>query len=133
MGEELTTSPQEEKTIEEALNDICPYLLAVGCSYEDFWYKDTAIAKAYLKAHEIRQKQENEKLWLQGYYFYVALCDVAPILNAFAKKGTKVQPYPKEPFALTREEIEKRQELERRNRRQIYKEILKQKSVKNGG
>ena len=132
MGEELTTSPQEVKTIEETFNDICPYFIAIGCSYNDFWYNDTEIAKAYLKAHEIRQKQDNEKLWLQGYYFYIALCDVAPVLNAFAKKGTKVQAYPSEPLALTREEVEKREELKRRNRLLLLKEKLK-KSVKNGG
>lgn len=132
MGEDLTASPQEVKTIEETFIDICPYLMAIGCSYNDFWYGDTEIAKAYLKAHEIRQKQDNEKLWLQGYYFYVALCDVAPVLNAFAKKGTKVQPYPSEPFALTHEEIEKREELKRRNRLLLLKEKL-MKSAKNGG
>ena len=132
MGEELKSSPHEDKTIEQTFNEFCPYFIAMGCSYDDFWYKDTEIAKAYLKAHEIRQKQENERLWLQGYYFYVALCDVAPVLNAFAKKGTKVQPYPTEPFAVTKQDIEIKQNRERQNRLIMLREKLN-KSVKNGG
>jgi len=133
VGEELNASPHEGKTIEQAFNEICPYLIAMGCSYDDFWYNDTDIAKQYLKAHEIKRRQENERLWLQGYYFYVALCDVAPVLNAFAKKGTKVQPYPNEPFALTMEEIAERreqEEQERQNRLQNLKEKLKEMSKK---
>lgn len=132
MGEDLKTSPKEEKTIEQVFNDALPYFIAIGVSYDDFWYNDPLIAKAYLKAHEIKQKQENERLWLQGYYFYVALCDVAPVLNAFAKKGTKVQPYPSEPFALSNKEIEERQEKARQNRLLILREKLL-KSVKTEG
>ena len=30
---------------------------------------------------------------MQGLYIYEALCDVAPILHAFAKPGTKPLPY----------------------------------------
>jgi len=115
VGEVLNASPQETKSIEETFNEFCPYLLASGCSYDDFWYGDTDIAKQYLKVGEIKRKQENERLWLQGYYFYIALCDVAPVLNAFAKKA-KVQPYLSEPLALTHEEVEKRDELARQNR-----------------
>lgn len=40
-------------------------------------------------------------MWLQGMYFYEALCDVAPVMQAFAKKGTKVHPYAEQPYAIT--------------------------------
>jgi len=132
VGEELKTSPHEEKTIEQSFNDALPYFIAIGCSYDDFWYNDPNIAKAYLDAHKIKQKQENERLWLQGYYFYVALCDVAPVLNAFARKGTKVQPYPSEPFAISQEDIDYRKERARQNRLLNLKQKLLN-SAKNGG
>ena len=132
MGEDLSPSPHKEKTIEQTFNEICPYLLATGCSYNDFWYNDVDIAKQYLKAHEIKQKQENERLWLQGYYFYIALCDVAPVLNAFAKKGTKVQAYPKEPLALSQAEIEEREEIQRQNRLLALKHKLLNSVKKEG-
>ena len=33
-------------------------------------------------------------------YIYQAIGNLAPILRAFAKKGTKAAPYPDQPFAL---------------------------------
>lgn len=87
--------------------------MAIGMSYDEFWYKQPRLAKHYLKSHEIRQKQENERLWLQGYYNYIAFCSVSPVLHAFAKKGTKPLDYPRKPLAITAEEVEERQEQER--------------------
>lgn len=53
----------------------------------------------------MKQKRRNQELWLQGAYIYEVLTDVAPVLHAFAKKGTKATPYLAEPFALTNEEV----------------------------
>ena len=55
-------------------------------------------------------------MWLQGAYFYEVLTDVAPVLHAFAKKGTKATPYVSEPFALTDKEVKERRERENRLR-----------------
>lgn len=78
--------------------------MAIGMSYEDYWDGEPEKAHAFLKAHKLKTKMENEKLWLQGLYFYEALCDVAPVLNAFAKSGTKPTPYVEKPYSLTRAE-----------------------------
>ena len=53
---------------------------------------------------------------------YEALCDVAPILQAMAKKGTKARPYPEQPYAITekqrrREEIEKERNIANKGKR----------------
>ena len=134
MGEVLDTSPLKPKeTIAETFDKACAYFMAIGVSYDDFWYNDPDIAKQSLKAHEIRRKMDNEKLWLQGYYTYVALCSVSPVLQAFAKKGTKPIPYPDKPFALSQDEIDEREEKARRDRLVALREILKQKSKKKEG
>lgn len=133
MGEELNTSPDEVKSIEQSLNDACPYFMAIGVSYDDFWYNDPDIAKQMLKAHEIRQKMDNEKFWLRGYYEYIALCSVSPILHAFAKKGTKPLPYPSEPLALTQSDIDERNEKIRQNHLRTLKERLEKSSKKKEG
>lgn len=134
MGEVLETSPlKPKKTIEEVFNDACPYFMAIGVSYDDFWYNEPDIAKQMLKAHEIRRKIDNEKLWLQGYYTYIALCSVSPVLHAFAKKGTKPAPYLSEPLALSQDEIDERDEARRQKRLLTLKEILEKKSKKREG
>ena len=132
MGESVGFSPQEEhKTIKEAFDEICPFFMAIGMSYDEFWNKDPFIAKTYLKAHEIRQKQENERLWLQGYYNYIAFAYVSPIFNPFAKRGTKPIAYPSKPIPLNQEEIETRKDNARQERLKKLKEKLLASTNKN--
>ena len=69
-------------------------------TYDQFWNEDCELVKFYRKAAQIRQDLKNQDAWLQGAYFYEALVDAAPILRAFAKKGTKPIPYREEPFDL---------------------------------
>jgi hypothetical protein len=92
---------------------------------EQYWDDDPMLAKYYRKADELSRKRRNEELWLQGMYFYEALCDVAPVLHAFAKRGTKPTPYPDHPYALTvndREEERKLKEKREREKARRYME-----------
>ena len=84
--------------------DQFPYYLSIGMTPEQYWDSDPMLTKYYRKADEIRRKRRNEELWIQGMYIYEALCDVSPILHAFAKRGTKPTPYPDHPYALTASE-----------------------------
>ena len=84
-------------------------------TYEQFWEGDPWLAKYYRQADELRVERKNQELWLQGLYVYDALCDVAPILQAMAKKGTKAQPYPEQPYSIT--EKQRRREKEEKERK----------------
>lgn len=75
---------------------------------ELYWEGDCHLTKSYRKMNKIKTKQSNQELWLQGMYFYEALIDVSPLLNAFAK-NPKPTPYPSEPFAITQEEVDERE------------------------
>ena len=102
--------------------DQFPYYLAIGMTPEQYWDGDPSLTRAYRKADEIKRQQRNEAHWLQGMYIYEALCDVAPLFHAFAKKGTKPRPYPDHPYALTTKEREKEQMiLEQREREKARK------------
>ena len=132
MGEGVKTSPHEveQKSIKETFDEICPFFMAIGMTYDEFWNKDPYLAKTYLKSHEIKQRMKNEELWLQGYYNYIAFAYVSPILNPFAKKGTKPISYPSQPIPLTREEVEAKEQREKDNRKLALKQKLLA-SVKN--
>lgn len=95
--------------------------MSIGMSYDEFWTGDVALVRAYRKADELKRRRLNETLWLQGMYIYEALCDVSPIFHAFAKKGTKPSPYPKEPYPITEEQIREREELEARKKEERLK------------
>lgn len=90
----------------------CPIYMSIGMTYDEFWYGDAERVIAYRKADEIRRRRLNEQLWLQGMYFYEALCDVAPILVSMPKKDAKIQKYSTEPYALTVKEQKQQKEKE---------------------
>lgn len=86
--------------------------MSIGMTYDEFWNQDVALVRVYREADELRRRRLNETCWLQGMYIYEALCDAAPIFHAFAKKGTKPNPYAKEPYPITEGEIREREQRE---------------------
>lgn len=99
------------KTYTEKFNELFPYYLSIGMTEEQYWDRDSTLVRAYRKAEEFRTNRKNQEMWLQGAYFYDALCRVSPLLHAFAKKGTKPAPYNTEPFAITEKQAEHKQEV----------------------
>jgi hypothetical protein len=92
-----------------------PYYLSIGMTPEQYWDGDCTLVKYYRKAEEIRNDKRNQELWLQGMYIYEAICDVSPILRAFAKKGAKPHPYPTKPYPISEKQM--RQEREEKERK----------------
>lgn len=78
---------------------MCPYYLAIGMTYDQYWYGDCTIAKAYRDAHRIKQELDNQRCWLQGMYVYEAICCASPILRDFSKARKPVE-YSKQPYDL---------------------------------
>ena len=92
---------------------------------EQYWDGVPSLAKYYRKAYELQRKRVNEDLWLQGMYIYEALCDVSPILQAFAKRGTKPHPYTDRPYSLTNNDREEeRKQKEQRDREKAKQYML---------
>ncbi len=100
-----------------------PYYLAIGMTYDQFWNEDCCLVKYYREAHELKRRERNQELWVQGMYIYEALCKVSPIMRAFAKKGTKPLPYASEPYPLSRKEI--REQADREEKSQYDKKVSK--------
>lgn len=120
MGNELVSDSQPHRGGEskgfaalsytEMFYTHLPYYLAIGMPYDLYWNGDCRLTECYRRAEEIKQRQRNQDLWLQGMYIYEALCDVSPILQAFAKKGTKPTPYSSEPYAITAKQVQEKRE-----------------------
>lgn len=85
----------------EVFEKVCPTYMAMGMSYDMFWYGDVCAAKAYKQAFEIKQELENQRLWLQGMYVYDAVSRLYPLFNPLTKTKT-IEPYVKEPYPLTK-------------------------------
>ena len=71
-------------------------------TYEQFWFGDPWIAKAYREKHDLERRQKNEEMWVNGIYqlsaFGVALH------NAFDKKKIDYLKKPLDIFPKTEEE-----------------------------
>ena len=87
--------PSRVLTYAEQFEELCPYYLAMGRTYNEYWNGDCEMVKAFRKAKRLRNEEENYRLWLQGVYVYEALCCVVPALQAFNPKQPR--PYPSKP------------------------------------
>lgn len=105
-----------------------PFYLSIGMTYDQYWNEDCWLTKAYFEAYKLKQERElsydNYKAWLQGLYFYEALCDVSPILHAFAPKGTKARPYKNKPYPITEQERKEHEEEARQKRLELFRQRL---------
>lgn len=96
-GESELDSPS--LTFGEYADEMCSYYMGIGVPEKEYWYGDPTHLKYYIRAHEMKNEQKNQELWLQGLYIYRALNVV--IGNALAKKGTKPETYLEQPIRIT--------------------------------
>lgn len=86
--------------------------MSIGMSYDEFWNGDVCMVRAFRKAHELKRRQQNETLWMQGRYVYDAL--LATVGNLFADKTATKNEYPMEPYPVTAEQVAEKEAAERR-------------------
>lgn len=102
---------------------LCPIYMVYGMTYDEFWHGDVYRALFYRKAYRERMRIQSElndyNFWLQGMYFYEAVCDASPIYHDFAKKGTKPLPYPNEPYGIKHKKEKEMSEQDIKNGRLI--------------
>lgn len=90
-----------------------PFYLALGMTYDQYWNEDCMLVKYYREAYEFHRKERNYELWLQGLYFYHALCDAAPLFRV-STKAQRASPYLEEPFPTSEKEVKAKKESEER-------------------
>lgn len=104
-----------------AFEKACPSYMSFGMSYEQYWDGDVNAHRMYREAHKLQISEANMMAWLQGRYFYDALCAASPILRSFSK-AKRPNEYHKHPFDLFEEERKRREEAERRKKYERMKE-----------
>jgi len=94
-GEEKT-SPDDPQSFTELFERDCPYYLAMGMTYEQYWYGDVWMVKAIREADKLRQERQNQEAWLQGMYFYEGVS--VAMYNAMRGKGQPPKQYATQPY-----------------------------------
>ena len=102
-------------------------------TYEQYWYDDPYLVRAYAQAFLMKRKIENENMWIQG--AYIANAVTTSIANAFGKRHIDYLKQPLDIFPKT--EAEKQEEI-REKRKKIVERLLRvqanfnKKKVKTG-
>lgn len=76
----------------------------MGMTYDQYWYGDPQMVRAFYEAYKLKKQRENEIAWLHGLYNYQALS--IALYNAFRdpKKGEKEENYPSKPIDFSKQE-----------------------------
>ena len=122
---DLLSKEVEHIFLTKIFEDNCPFFIAMGMSYQQYWEEDPTIAKYYLKAYKIEEERTEWMLWKLGVYGYEALCDVSPVLHAFAKKGTKPLPFADKPLFIDNSVMETAKEKQEKEEKEAKNERLK--------
>jgi len=83
--------------------------MAIGMTYEQYWYGDPLMAQDFFEADRLRKKREDELAWWQGLYVQKAL--LSTVGNLFLEEGADPNMYPQSPLL---EEMSKEREAERK-------------------
>jgi len=95
---------------------MCAYYMAIGVPYHEYWYGDPTQLQYYVQAHELRNEQRNQEMWLQGLYNYRAFESVIAMFSwgLGGKKGEKPDGYIDKPIRMTEKtEAEKQADAEK--------------------
>lgn len=110
------------KTYTEIFDEVCPYYMSIGVTYEEFWYGDFAICKYARKAEKLRRKKANQEMWWNALYMFRTMLDVAPAFRDFGDgKKTKISFSTEQPFPMDSKESE---EIEKAKQERQHEEFL---------
>jgi len=103
-------------------------------TYEQYWYGDPWMVRAYAQAYLLKRKVENENAWIQGAYVAHAFGTV--LGSMFGKKKEEYLKKPLDLFQKT--EAEKQAEVREEKRKLItwlngMKRLTKQKTDMGSG
>lgn len=114
----------ESVYLTDTLNNLCPYYMAMGMSYDDYWNGDPYMARFYREAFKQKVRNENTMLHVQAQYIYEVLGCMASLYDPFAKRR-KPEKFRDHPYDLFPEDAEATQERLERERYESIRERLK--------
>jgi len=84
-------------------------------TYDQYWYGDPLMVRAYYKAQKLRDEQKDTEAWMHGLYMVEALS--ATIMNFLRKKEEPAHEYPSMPIMIKKRE-EAREKTEEEKKKQ---------------
>lgn len=98
-------------------------------TYEQYWYGDPLMVRAFYKADKLRQLRADKEAWLHGIYVKSALeCTVCNMLSG---KNAEKATYPRQPLLVAREE-EKQKNAEKEKQEEAFAKLYMYNMVRVG-
>ena len=104
--------------------------MVYGMTYEQYWFGDPWMVRAYAQAYLLKRRVRNEELWLEGVYMVHALQTV--IGTAFGKQKVKYLDKPLDIFEKTEAEKEREKRVERQKLINWLDRLKKSADAKQG-
>lgn len=92
-----------------------------GMSYDQYWYGDPWMAESFRQYHLMKRKLDNENMWIQGAYIYMAVRTA--VNNCINGSRDKYEDKPFDIFPKTAEEKE-REVFEEKQKLIVYLQEL---------
>lgn len=122
LSQSSNSADIEQKNYATIFEEVCPYYMSIGVSYEEFWYGDFAICKYARQAEKLRRKKANQEMWWNAIYMFRTLVDASPAFHDFGDgKKTKISFSIEQPFPMDSKEAE---EIEQKRVEREQEEFL---------
>jgi len=86
-------------------------------THEEYWYGDPSLPRYFRKVNEIKTKRTDEEAWLNGLYFYDALCSAMSHLNS---KSNSHKDYTAKPFSAVDKVDEESKKIEAEAQAEVW-------------
>jgi hypothetical protein len=86
------------KKYSEIFEELCPFYMSIGMSYEQYWDGESDIPKYVRKEYKLRQEALNYEAWLKGLYVYDA---VISAMSHMSDNKNNHKNYAEKPYDFT--------------------------------
>ena len=98
---EIDAPPSKTLTYTQVFDEAFPAYLAIGMTYDQYWYGEPELVKYYRKAHQFSLEEQNFMAYMQGIYVRDAIAEFVEFYG-FAKNPKPLNKYPKKPYPITK-------------------------------
>ena len=104
--------------------------MVYGMTYDEYWFGDPWMTRAFAQAYLLKRRVRNEEMWLEGVYMAHAVQTV--IANAFGKQKVKYLEKPLDIFEKTEAEKEREKRVERQKLINYLDRLKRSADLKQG-
>ena len=90
VGGDVT--PTKKLSYTEIFESECPFFMAIGMTYHEFWFEDSYLVRYYREAHNYKRKIRNEEMWVEGMYIAKAVGCALSDKNKYPEKPIDIFP-----------------------------------------